>query len=151
MISPVSMIPHKSKVYRCIMDLYFQLLLKQKLFESVNAQTNKQRKKQAKTEAMVQLGLALRRWISTMAYHQDHDIPFILSKLDIKYGFWRMAVCDEDACNFWYVLPYLNPVGSIDDIKIVVPNSMQMVWCESPLFFCLAQKQLAMSSQNYSI
>ena len=47
-----------------------------------------------------------------------------------------MAVSDEDAWNFCYVLPSLNPVDSIHDIKIVVPNSLQMSWCESLPFFC---------------
>ena len=52
-ISPVAMIPHKRKVCIYILDLSFQLCLKQKLFKLVNTQTNKQ----AKAEAMVQLEL----------------------------------------------------------------------------------------------
>ena len=71
-----------------------------------------------------------------MEYHHDPELPLILSKLDRKYGFWRMAGSDEDAWNFCYFLPLLNPVDSIDDIKLVVPNSPQMDWCESTPFFC---------------
>ena len=52
-ISPVDMIPHKSKSYRCILDLYFQIFLKRELFKSVNTYTNKK----SKSEVMVQLGL----------------------------------------------------------------------------------------------
>ena len=43
-ISPVSMILHESKAYRYILDLSFQIGLKQKPFESVNTHTNKQAK-----------------------------------------------------------------------------------------------------------
>ena len=65
---------------------------------------------------MVQLGLALLRLISTMADHHDPELSFLFSKIDIKYGFWRMAFSDEYAWNFYYVLPLLNPVKYIDDI-----------------------------------
>ena len=57
----------KSKAYRCILELFFQIRLKQKLFKSVNTQNNKQ----AKIEAMVQLGLALWRLIATMSDHYE--------------------------------------------------------------------------------
>ena len=72
-ISPVAMIPHKSKAYICILDLSLQLHLKQKQLESVNTQTNKR----SKAEAMVQLGLALWRLIPTMVDHHDPDLPFL--------------------------------------------------------------------------
>ena len=54
----------------------------------------------------------------------------------MKDGFWRMAVSDEDAWNFCYVLPSLHTTTVIDYIEIFVPNSLQMRWCESPSFFC---------------
>ena len=65
--------------------------MKQKLFELVNAQ------KKSKSEAIFQLGLALRRLIVTMEDHHDLDLPLLFSKLDIKYGFLRMAITDKDA------------------------------------------------------
>ena len=92
--------------------------------------------KQSKAEEMFQLGITLRRLIATMVDHHDPDLPFLFSKPDIKYGFWCIAVRNEDAWNFCYVPPSLTPVSSIDDIKIVVPNSLQMVWYEIPPFFC---------------
>ena len=124
------MIRHKIKSYRFILDLSFQIFLKEKLFELVNTQTNKQ----AKSEVMVQIGLALRNLIASMSDHPKPNLTFLLSKLDIKYGFWCMAVTDEDSWNFCYVLHFLNPGDSIDDIEIMIPNILQMGWCESPPF-----------------
>ena len=97
---------------------------------------HKQTKIKAKAEVMVQIGLELRCLISTMTDHHDLNLPFLFSKLDIKYGFWSMDVGDESAWNFCYVLPFLTPVNSINDIKIVVPKSLQMGCCEISPFFC---------------
>ena len=131
-ISPVAMIPHKSKKFRCILDLSFKLFLEGKEYCSVNENTNKL----AKPEAMVQLGQSLKRIVATMADNYDPNLPFRFTKLDIKDGFWRCAVSDNDAWNFCYVLPKLTSDSSIDDTEIIVPNSLQMGWCESPPFFC---------------
>ena len=60
----------------------------------------------------------------------------MFSKLDIKDGFWRMSVSEEDAWNFCYALPARDENQDIDDIIIVVPSCLQMGWCESPPFFC---------------
>jgi hypothetical protein len=43
----------------------------------------------APKEAMVQLGLALKRLIAVLAAHRTRGKPFKFSKLDIKDGFWR--------------------------------------------------------------
>ena len=110
------MIIQKSKAYRCILDLSFQLYLKTKLYT----------KKKAKAEGMVQIGLALWRLIATMEDHHDLKLPFLFSKLDFKDIFWIMAISNEDAWNFCLVPPFLTPVDSSNDIKIVVPNSLQM-------------------------
>jgi hypothetical protein len=131
-ISPVAMIPHKSKKYRCILDLSFTLFQDGKSYTSVNTTTNKQ----AKPQAMAQLGLSLKRIVALMADNYNEDKPFMFVKLDIKDGFWRMAVSNEDAWNFAYVLPSLKPLQSDDEIELVIPNSLQMGWCESPPFFC---------------
>ena len=85
---------------------------------------------------MGQLGSVIRRIVALMADHCDPKRPFKFSKLDIKDGFWRMAVNDEAAWNFCYVLPSDDQNVDIDDIQIVVPNSLQIGWCESPPFFC---------------
>ena len=126
----MDIISHKNKAYIYGLEFSFQLRLKHKLFESVNTKTNKQ----AKSEVMVQIGLALRNLIASMSDHPKPNLTFLLSKLDIKYGFWCMAVTDEDSWNFCYVLHLLNPGDSIDDIEIMIPNILQMGWCESPPF-----------------
>ena len=131
-ISPVAMIPHKSKKYRCILDLSFTLFSNGISHSSVNETTTRK----AKPEAMAQLGNCLKRIVATMADNFDMQKPFMFSKLDIKDGFWRMRVSDDDAWNFAYVLPSLQTSSNIDDIELVVPNSLQMGWCESPPFFC---------------
>ena len=131
-ISPVAMIPHKSKLFRCILDLSFILFHNGVKYSSVNERT----RKMARPEAMAQLGKVVRRIIQLMAEQQHHGHPFKFTKLDVKDGFWRMAVANDDAWNFCYVLPSLQERKSLDDIEIVVPNSLQMGWCESPPFFC---------------
>ena len=131
-ISPIAMIPHKSRKFRAILDLSFSLYNKGAKHPSVNETTNKM----AKAEAMAQLGLSIKRIVSTMAKNHNLEKPFKFAKLDIKDGFWRMAVNNENAWNFCYVLPSTTKNLNIDDITIVVPNSLQMGWCESPPFFC---------------
>ena len=135
-ISPGAMIPHKSRDFRFILDLSFRLLMLGKRMPSVNSATTEM----APKEAMVQLGLALKRLIAVLAAHRTRGKPFKFSKLDIKDGFWRMAVSDEDAWNFCYVLPSENGETDIDEMEIVVPNALQMGWCESPPFFCAASE-----------
>ena len=126
------MIPHKTRKFRAILDLSFNLFHKGKKYTSVNETTNKK----SKAESMVQLGLTIKRIVSTMATNKNNNMPFKFAKIDIKDGFWRMAVNDENAWNFCYVLPSKTKVVNIDDIEIVVLNSLQMGWCKSPPFFC---------------
>ena len=140
-ISPAAMIPHKSRSFRCILDLSFTFHHKGRAYPSVNATTNPQ----AKPEAMVQLGQCVKRLVAAMADTWTEETskgnkpsPWKFAKLDIKDGFWRMLVSETDAWNFCYVLPAEKPLDSIDDIEIVVPTCLQMGWCESPPFFCAA-------------
>ena len=137
-ISPVAAIPHKSRLFRFILDLSFELIIDGKRFPSVNNST----RKMAKQESMEQLGQVIKRILHTMAQARKEDPTqvFHFAKLDIKDGFWRLAVSDIAAWNFCYVLPSVNKVQSIDDIEIVVPNALQMGWCESPPFFCSASE-----------
>jgi hypothetical protein len=131
-ISPIAMIPHKTRKFRAILDLSFNLFHKGKKYTSVNETTSKK----SKAESMTQLGLTIKRIVATMAQYKNPDMPFKFSKIDIKDGFWRMAVNDENAWNFCYVLPSKSKNATLDDTEIVVPNSLQMGWCESPPFFC---------------
>jgi hypothetical protein len=133
-ISPIAMIPHKSRKFRAILDLSFQLRLKGKKQQSVNSGTNKQ----APQKAMAGLGNALKRIIHEMGNNYNPAFPYKFAKCDIKDGFWRMVVHPDDAYNFCYVLPPSSTNTSIDDLILVVPDSLQMGWCESPPFFCAA-------------
>ena len=72
-ISPVAMIPHKSKKYRCILDLSFTLFEGGKEYTAVNDTTTRL----AKPEAMAQLGHCLNRIVSTMADNFDPTKPFM--------------------------------------------------------------------------
>ena len=133
-ISPVALVPHKSRQWRTILDLSFSLRYKGGIIPSVNSSTVKQ----APAEAMVQLGQCFQRILYTMATNYNPQQPFAFAKLDIKDGFWRMRVSEKDAWNFCYVLPPRSPTQSLDEREIVVPASLQMGWCESPPYFCAA-------------
>ena len=64
-------------------------------------------------------------------------MPFYFSKLDVKDGFWQMVVTPEDARNFTYVLPPKDSTQQqLEESELVVPEALQMGWCESPPFFC---------------
>ena len=89
---------------------------------------------------MVQLGQVLKWIIYHMAVHRANGTPFNFTKLDVKDGFWKMEVEDEDAWNLCYLLPSLQTTISLDDVEIVVPNSLQMGWCKSPPSFYLGSE-----------
>ncbi len=133
-LSPAACIPHKSRTYRIIIDLSFNLLFQKRRQTSVNEATNIQ----APQKAMAQLGQVVHRLIHLMALHYDLRHPFKFCKIDIKDGFWRMSVDPEDAWNFCYSIPPESPDTPLDDITIVVPSALQMGWAESPPFFCAA-------------
>ena len=131
-ISPVAMIPHKSRLYRCILDLSFNLNYNNITTINVNTTTTKL----APQKSMATLGTVLERLINTLANNYNTKAPFVFSKADIKDGFWRMVVAAANAWNFCYTLPTSTTTGNIDDIQIVVPDSLQMGWTESPPYFC---------------
>ena len=87
-ISPVAMIPHKSKPYRCIIDILFTLFNKGVNIASINDNT----KNLARPENMDQLGLVLKRMIHTVAKYFHHGLPIKCAKLDARDGFWRITV-----------------------------------------------------------
>ena len=71
-ISPVAMIPHKSRAFRTILDLSFQLRHKDILLDSVNSATVQQ----APAESMIQLGKCVQRLIATLADNYNPAHPF---------------------------------------------------------------------------
>ena len=145
-LSPVAMIPHKSRSYRCILDLSFQLRIDNKQHPSVNSNTNSR----APKKAMSQLGIVITRIITNMAKQYNTNKPFMFCKCDIKDGFWRMSVHPDDAWNFCYVLPPITKIKNIDELEIVVPQALQMGWEESPPWFSSAT-ETARDTINYYI
>jgi hypothetical protein len=131
-LSPLAMIPHKSRKYRAILDLSFALRLDGYNLPSVNEAT----KRCAPEESIDQIGSVLPRIIEALANAPADGGDIMFSKLDIKDGFWRM-VCEEGKeWNFAYVLP--NHPG--EPVEIVVPSALQMGWALSPPFFCAASE-----------
>ena len=136
-ISPAACIPHKSRKFRVILDLSFRFFFNGAYKASVNDTTVPQ----APVRSMGQLGTCFRRLIATMATNCDQNFPFRFSKLDVKDGFWRMVVSPSAAWNFCYVLPTANgKTVPLEDTELVVPDALQMGWCESPPFFCTASE-----------
>ena len=127
-ISPLAMVPHKSKPFRAILDLSWTLRLKNGgTLRSVNDSTTLE----APAGAIDQLGHSLQRIIHAFAEAGEDEVVF-MAKYDIKDGFWRMQCQEGEEWNFAYVLPQHEG----EPVRLVVPASLQMGWVESPAFFC---------------
>ena len=91
-ISPLAMVPHKSRAFRAILDLSFALQLEDgSSVTSVNDSTTKT----APYGAIDQLGHSLMRIIHALAELSD-DAKVFFAKFDIKDGFWRLDVEDDE-------------------------------------------------------
>ena len=131
-VSPVAMVPHKSRPFRAILDLSFSVRLSPTdSIPSVNSTTVKT----APRGAISQIGHVLHRIIHAFAETNETDKIF-MAKWDIKDGFWRLDCEAGEEWNFSYVLP--SSVGG--SIVLVVPTSLQMGWIESPPYFCAASE-----------
>jgi hypothetical protein len=131
-ISPIAMIPHKSRKFRAILDLSFRLRLKNGGFvPSVNESTTLE----APAGAIDQLGHSLSWLIHAMAEAGPED-KVLMAKFDIKDGFWRLNCQEGEEWNFAYVLPQAEG----EPVRLVVPLSLQMGWVESPPNFCAASE-----------
>lgn len=75
----------------------------------------------APVQAMAELGKVLPRLIYAVANAPDGQGPILFSKLDIKDGYWRMVVPEDEEWQFAYVLPKEFPD---DDTFLVVPSSL---------------------------
>ena len=133
-ISPIAAIPHKSRGYRMILDLSHGVTLGNIVYPSVNEATNPTT---APTVSMAELGHVLPRLIYAVATAPDAQGPVLFSKLDVKDGYWRMVVAEEDEWHFAYVLPKASPE---EPTQLVIPSSLQMGWCDSPAYFCAASE-----------
>ena len=135
-ISPIAAIPHKSRLFRMILDLSHkgQRRLGTDPKQSVNELTDEAA---APSHSMSQLGQALGRVIYAVGSQPTSQGPILFCKLDIKDGFWRMCVPEAAEEEFCYVLPQI-PGQPPQDIQLVVPAALQMGWTSSPAFFCAA-------------
>jgi hypothetical protein len=131
-LSPLAMIPHKSRKYRAILDLSYQLLVAGYLLPSVNEAT----KDCAPEEAIAQIGSVLPRIIEALARVDPSKGPVSLMKVDLTDGFWRVMAKEGEEWNVAYILP--NHPGK--PIEVVVPSALQMGWALSPPFFCAASE-----------
>ena len=141
-VSPIAMVPHKSRKWRAILDLSFRLRLQAgQHVPSVNETTERT----APRGSVDQLGHALRRIIHAFA-EADPDDKVFAAKWDIKDGFWRLDCEDGEEWNFAFVLP--QPEG--EPAKLVIPTSLQMGWVESPGYFCAASETGRDVAQSYA-
>ena len=85
-----------------------------------------------------------------MALSRSNNIPFRFTKLDVKDGFWQMAVANDDAWNFCYVLPHTDPSTTLDDTEIVVPMAYKLAAANHHLFSAQHLKRQEMSSRPSS-
>ena len=140
-ISPLAMIPHKSRMFRAILDLSFPVRLANgSIVPSVNAATTKT----APRGAINQIGHSLQRIIHAFATAAP-DAKIFMAKWDIKDGFWRLDCEIGQEWNFCYVLPSLNN----GPVQLVVPTSLQMGWIESPPYFCTASETARDVAEQY--
>ena len=128
------MIPHKSRDYWTIIDSSFKLKINDTTMPSINegtVQTTPQ-------DSMRESGRVTERMVSLMDASPTGSSDFLFSKLDIKDGFWRVKIDENDAYHFCYVLPPEDSkeIMDINKVTIIIPGSLQMGWTESPPFFC---------------
>lgn len=116
-ISPLAMIPHKSRMFRAILDLSFNIRLKSG--EQLMA-VNESSEKTAPKGAIDQLGHSLQRIIHAFAQADEKDKVF-MAKWDIKDGFWRLDCQEGEEWNFAYVLPQEEG----QPVRLVVRYKMQ--------------------------
>ncbi|CAB9530052.1 expressed unknown protein [Seminavis robusta] len=134
-ISPIAVIPHKSRLFRMMLDLSNKGQRRRKQGpQSVNELTNEDA---APRHSMDQLGKTLGRIIYAVGTRPADQGPILFCKLDIKDGFWRMCVPEAQEEQFCYVLPQV-PGDPPEEIRLVVPAALQMGWTSSPAFFCAA-------------
>jgi len=129
-ISPLAAVPHKSHPFRAIVDLSYQLCTLKNPPLNVNDST----KPWSHPKVMKQLGQVLPHVIYNVATAPlEHGLVY-LEKWDLKDGFWCLSVSSQDVWHFCHLLPALPG----EPPMVVVPNSLQMGWIESPGLFCSA-------------
>jgi hypothetical protein len=75
-VSPIAAVPHKSRLYRMILDLSYQIKINGKKLQSVNDTSDKNL---APQHAMYELGNVIPRLIWAMATSNDSVTPFLFT------------------------------------------------------------------------
>jgi hypothetical protein len=140
-ISPIAMIPHKSRLFRAILDLSFPVKLRD---GTITPSVNDGSTKTAPRGAIDQIGHSLQRIIHAFATADD-DAKIFMAKWDIKDGFWRLDCEQGEEWNFAYVLP----PKTGHPTTLVIPTSLQMGWIESPPYFCAASETARDVAEQY--
>jgi hypothetical protein len=140
-ISPVAMVPHKSRKFRAILDLSFPVKLKD---GSIVCSVNDSTTKTAPQGAIDQMGHSLQQIIHVFAEADNNDKIF-MAKWDIKDGFWRLDCTRGEEWTFAYVLP--TPPDT--PTTLVIPTSLQMGWIESLTYFCAASETARDVAEQY--
>ena len=143
-ISPIAAISHKSHGFCSILDLSFNLRLKND--DNLHSVSNTTIKTAPKG-TLDQLGHAL-SWI-IYPFAESNDMCYakiFMAKWDIKDGFWCICCKEGAKCHFTYVLPQQTRAT----IKPVVPTSLQMGWVEFPPYFCGAPETAHDIAMDYT-
>ena len=91
---------------------------------------------------MNQLRMLLKLFISNMEMKMTPDQNLYFTKWDTTNGFWQLAVKDRIVSNLCYVISVYNPLICIDKTEILVPNLLELVWCEFTLLFSTRSENL---------
>jgi hypothetical protein len=141
-ISPIAAIPHNSKAYRSILDLYFRLCLTN---GGVRASVNDTTEKTAPKGAIDQIEECLSRIVHAFV-ETDPTAKIFMAKWDIKDGFWRIDCAEGEEWKSAYILPQKEG----EPVLLVVPTSLQMGWVESPPYFCTATEMAGDVTMEYT-
>jgi len=118
-ISPLAAVPHKSRIFRAILDLLFRLQIDDVLLPSVNDSTTQL----LFHESMEQMGKVLWQIVATIASADPENGDIFFAKWDIKDGFWQLVVSEEDVWHFCFVLPWIN-----EDDPVEIENQLAYQW-----------------------
>jgi hypothetical protein len=140
-VSPVAEMPHKSRAYRSILDLSFNLQLE---IGGVIQSANDTTQKLAPRGAIDQLGHSLKCIIHAFA-EVEEDAVVLMAKWDVQDSFWRLNYRKGEEWNFCYIWPQEPGEPRCH----IVPNSLQMGWVESALYFCAASKMVRDATVEY--
>ena len=107
---------------------------------------NKATKEIEPVEALKQVRTVRPRIIKELAIPPLSEDPIHFSKLDIKYGFWRIVCAVGEEWNFSYILPN-HPEAPIE---LVIPYALQIGWTLSPCFFHVAPETARDVAESYA-